>query len=197
MGREPLAYLTGNTMNLFTTRLSEFFWTYDCKAIVLAVRPETQDAVTVELLPNPHFCQPKPGQHIEVAVDLRDSGELTRRCYSITEATEHSISITVKRNQRALVSTWIHRCLQPGRILDISAPRGQFVFRPQPAVTMICAGSGITPCYAILQDIERNHPATRARLFYRSARPENTLFRYSLNQHRNAPNYVSATSRGQ
>ncbi len=200
LGRDRLAYLTSNTLNAVTTNLSPFLWTLECKAIVLTIRPETTDTVSVELLPNQNFSSPRPGQHIEIAVDLKNSGEITKRCYSITHASPESITITVKRKRGGEVSQWIHRCLQPGALLTISAPRGQFTYQEQPRVKMICAGSGITPVFALLQQIERQRNSLTqgpdVRLFYRSQRPENTIFLSALQRHIQAPQYHFSYSQG-
>jgi ferredoxin-NADP reductase len=43
LGREQLDYLISNTMNTVTERINRFFWSYDCKAKIVAIRRETAD----------------------------------------------------------------------------------------------------------------------------------------------------------
>jgi ferredoxin-NADP reductase len=59
--------------------------------------------------------------------------------------------IGVKREPNGVVSTFIHQNLKVGDIVDVSAPRGDFVLSEEEGpVVLIGAGVGITPALAML-----------------------------------------------
>lgn len=157
LGREWLHYITSNTMNVVTTRVAPFFWTYECQAKVLGVRHETHDVMTIELLPNQHFSQAIAGQFIEIDVTI--DGQLHRRCYSLSHLGQHGVSITVKRKQGGLVSSWLFDHARRGMVFSVSRPQGSFVYQGHDQLLMISAGSGITPCYALANDVLAKVPS--------------------------------------
>ncbi len=156
-GREWLHYITSNTMNAVTTRLAPFFWTYECQARVIGVRHETHDAITIELLPNQHFSQARAGQYIELVVVI--NGQVHSRCYSLSRLGRHGVAITVKRKQGGLVSSWLFDHARRGMVFSVSRPQGSFVYQGQQKLLMISAGSGITPCYALANEILAEAPS--------------------------------------
>jgi len=156
-GREWLHYITSNTMNAVTTRLFPFFWTYECQAKVLGVSHETHDAITIELLPNQHFSQAMAGQYIELEVVI--NGQVHSRCYSLSRLDQQSVAITVKRKQGGLVSSWLFDHARHGMVFPVSRPQGGFVYQGQQQLLMISAGSGITPCYALANEVLAEEPS--------------------------------------
>jgi ferredoxin-NADP reductase len=169
-------------MNQVTTKLDPFLWTYDCKAKIIRIEQETPDTKTFVLLPNQHFSQPLPGQHTEVSVRTYRDGFSESRCYSISSISKNTISITVKRQPNGKVSNWLHDHAEVGTELQISPPRGQFIYRNQEKLLFIAAGSGITPCFSIMKALSRQPNSTRPEvsLFYRSRNPEDTIFKDKL-----------------
>jgi ferredoxin-NADP reductase len=180
LGRERLDYLISNTMNTVTEKISRFFWSYDCKAKIMAIRRETADTLTFELLPNQHFKQPLPGQHVEIKVAIAPSGEVVTRCYTLSHIQDDTVAITVKRQAGGKLSCWLHDQARVGDILTISSPRGQFNYHGQRKLVFICAGSGITPCFAILNALRLDSRQPDIGFFYRTTTPENAIFRQSL-----------------
>ncbi len=182
LGRDWLEYLASNTMNVVTEKLDPFIWSYDCKAKILAVRQETANTKTFVLLPNQHFKQPLPGQHIELTIDPEDSGKTESRCYSLSEIDGDTVSITVKHNREGKVSSWLHDSAKPGMVLNISSPRGRFVYRDQKKLLFICAGAGITPCFSILKALDNRPNRPDIAFYYRSRTPDDTIFKKQLDQ---------------
>lgn len=181
IGRDWVEYIASNTMNVVTQRVDPFLWTYDCKAKIVDIRQETPDTKTFVLLPNQHFKQPLPGQHIEVAVTSDTlGGKAQSRCYSLSIIDENTVSITVKRNPQGLVSNWLHEHASIGMILNISSPRGAFIYRGQEKLLFISAGAGITPCFSILNALESTAKRPDIAFYYRSRTPEETIFRTQL-----------------
>lgn len=180
IGRDWVEYIASNTMNVVTQRVDPFLWTYDCKAKVVGIRQETPDTKTFVLLPNQHFKQPLPGQHIELTIEFDQHEPPQSRCYSLSIIDENTVSITVKRNPEGKVSNWLHDNVRIGMALNISSPRGAFVYRGQDKLLFISAGAGITPCFSILNALEATAKRPDIAFYYRSRTPEETIFRARL-----------------
>jgi ferredoxin-NADP reductase/MOSC domain-containing protein YiiM len=62
--------------------------------------------------------------------------------------------ITVKREPHGVVSAYVHSRLQPGSVVDVAAPRGEFVLTDDTTpVLLISAGIGVTPVLAMLHQL--------------------------------------------
>ena len=195
LGRDWLEYLASNTMNVVTEKLDPFIWSYDCKAKIIEIRQETQDTKTFVLLPNQHFKQPLPGQHIELTVNTEKAVTPISRCYSLSEINGDTVSITVKHNPEGKVSSWLHNNAKVGMILNISSPRGRFVYRDQKKLLFICAGAGITPCFSILKALDDKPDRPDIAFYYRSRTPNETIFKSQLEQIQNSSNVDISYSR--
>lgn len=182
LGRDRLEYFASNTMNIATQAFDSFIWSYQCQAKIIEVRQETADTKTFVLLPNQHFKQPLPGQHIEITVDTDNSGSPTARCYTLSEIQQDTVSITVKNNPDGKVSSWLHQYGRAGMILNISSPRGQFIYRSQEKLLFVSAGSGVTPCFAMLKALESTKKPVDIAFYYRTRNPEQTIFQKQLEQ---------------
>ena len=182
LGRDRLEYFASNTMNAVTEKLDPFIWSYDCQAKVVAIEQETADTKTFVLLPNQHFQQPKAGQHIEVSVQLDENGKDkdVSRCYTLSKIQQDTVSITVKHQAQGKLSNWLHTQAKVGDTFKISSPRGRFVYGKQAKVMFICAGSGITPGYAMLNDLLAQHVVPDIAFYYRSRNPQQTIFQHAL-----------------
>lgn len=176
LGRDRLEYLCSNTMNAVTQRSAPFFWTYELKARVLRRRRENASVMSFELLPNQHWQMPQAGQYIELSFDV--DGQIYERAYSISELTDTSFWITVKALPQGKISNALHQRLQVGDIVSLRGPRGRFVYGGQEAITVLCAGSGVTPCFALVQALLQRSPAQRPRIhvYAQFSRPEEAIF---------------------
>jgi ferredoxin-NADP reductase/MOSC domain-containing protein YiiM len=77
------------------------------------------------------------------------------RSYSLSSAPGASAyRISVKHEPHGVASTYLHRSLAPGAILDVAAPRGDFVLDDGPGpVLLISAGIGVTPVLSMLHEL--------------------------------------------
>jgi ferredoxin-NADP reductase/MOSC domain-containing protein YiiM len=94
---------------------------------------------------------PLPGQYLTVKIP--GAAEPTPlRSYSLSGdpcAAEYRIS--VKREDRGVVSQWLHAHVEPGSVVEAAAPRGDFYLTEgSDPVVLISAGIGITPVLAML-----------------------------------------------
>lgn len=144
-------YVVSNTMTDVNRWLNGFLWTYDLKALLVAVEDEAPDVKTFVLQPNQHWRGCQSGQHVEVCLPIEGAdGGLVRRHYSISSWSEGRLRITVKRLQDGVASRWMHAQWHPGMWLTLGMPQGRFLYQEQPKVLYLCAGSGITPCHSMV-----------------------------------------------
>jgi stearoyl-CoA 9-desaturase NADPH oxidoreductase len=148
------------------------------KARVVADVRETPDVRTLVLRPNRLWPGHVAGQHVLVEADV--DGRLLRRTFSISSPprADGTLTITVKRRPGGRLSVWWDDRAAIGDVITLGAPVGEFVLptKRTERVTMLSAGSGITPVMAMLRDLSARSPETRV-LFVHCARSrENAIF---------------------
>ncbi|MCH9642084.1 MAG: ferredoxin reductase [Actinomycetia bacterium] len=132
---------------------------------VLDVRRETVDSATLVIKPGWGFSfDYQAGQY--VGIGLLVDGRWRWRSYSLTSVPEEravrvkgprTITITVKAMPEGFLSTHLVGGVEPGTIVRLAAPQGNFVM-PDPApasVLFLTAGSGITPVMSMLRTLVR------------------------------------------
>ena len=131
---------------------------------VVDVKRETDDSATVTIKPGWGFSgEYQPGQY--VGIGLRIDGHWHWRSYSLTSIPRRDkklISITVKATPEGFLSTHLVSGVEPGTIVRLASPKGDFALPdPPPAkLLMVSAGSGITPIMAMLRTLRARgeHP---------------------------------------
>jgi ferredoxin-NADP reductase len=133
----------------------------DLRARVVAVHPETDDAVTVVLRPGRDWRGHLPGQYVRVGLEV--DGVRRWRSYSLTSAPgtdDGCIEITAKRVPDGIVSAHLAQELAAGDLVHLDQASGDFVL-PDPApakVLFVTGGSGLTPVMGMLRSgIDRLH----------------------------------------
>jgi ferredoxin-NADP reductase len=140
---------------------------------VLDVRRETVDSATLVIKPGWGFSfNYQPGQY--VGIGLLVDGRWRWRSYSLTSSpvtagaglpsfpTSRTITITVKAMPEGFLSTHLVGGVEPGTIVRLAAPQGNFVM-PDPApasVLFLTGGSGITPVMSMLRTLSRRDQVT-------------------------------------
>lgn len=122
---------------------------------IINIIPETADAKTFVLQPLDGW-QPvyKAGQFITLVFNTR-SGE-KRRSFSISSANQEPLAITVKKVDNGEFSRWLNYKTATGDILFSTGISGFFVLPEKEnysTVFFLAAGSGITPCFALIKDL--------------------------------------------
>jgi ferredoxin-NADP reductase/DMSO/TMAO reductase YedYZ heme-binding membrane subunit len=91
-----------------------------------------------------------PGQYLILKPQI--DGQKVKRSYTIASSPTRNgyCELTIKREERGLVSRYMHDMLREGSVLDITAPAGRFTFTGAEAerIVMIAGGVGITPLMA-------------------------------------------------
>lgn len=131
---------------------------------VQQVRQETVDSATLVIKPGWGFSfDYEPGQYIGIGVLVE--GRWRWRSYSLTSspvAGKKTITITVKAMPEGFLSTHLVSGVEPGTIVRLAAPQGNFVM-PDPAppkVLFLTGGSGITPVMSMLRTLVRRDQIT-------------------------------------
>ncbi|ORB68594.1 MOSC and FAD-binding oxidoreductase domain-containing protein [Mycolicibacterium tusciae] len=117
---------------------------------VAETRRESPSVLSIELETTDGTALPtaRSGQFLTLRVPAGDPAPL--RSYSLS-STGDRYRISVKREERGRVSTWIHDNLSPGSVIEAAAPRGEFYLGDETdPVVLMSAGIGITPVLAML-----------------------------------------------
>jgi ferredoxin-NADP reductase len=130
----------------------------------------------------PHDKKPlpafRPGQYLTFRLDIPGRPKPVVRCYSLSDSPRPDYyRVTIKKvpapQDKAdcppgLVSSFFHDHVKEGDLLDVQAPRGQFVLdltRATPVV-LIGGGIGLTPMLCMLNAICSREAARETWLFY-------------------------------
>ncbi|KZS61815.1 ferredoxin reductase [Mycobacterium ostraviense] len=134
---------------------------------IVEVRRETEDSATLVIKPGWGFSfDYQPGQYI--GIGLLVDGRWRWRSYSLTSSpvgtagSARTVTITVKAMPEGFLSTHLVAGVEPGTVVRLAAPRGNFVL-PDPAppsMLFLTAGSGITPVMSMLRTLVRRNQIT-------------------------------------
>ncbi len=111
----------------------------------------TISSIHLESLDGDALPAARPGQYLTIRL-TEEPPPAPVRSYSLSSAPgADRYRISVKHEPHGLVSGYLHTTLRAGALLDVAAPRGDFVLaegdRP---VALISAGVGVTPVLAML-----------------------------------------------
>jgi stearoyl-CoA 9-desaturase NADPH oxidoreductase len=124
-----------------------------------------------------------PGQY--VGIGLRIDGRWHWRSYSLTSIPQRdnkNITITVKATPEGFLSTHLVNGVEPGTVVRLAAPKGEFALPdPPPAkVLFITAGSGITPVMAMLRTLESRGQEADIAHIHSAPSPDAVIFHDEL-----------------
>ena len=148
------------------------------------VIPETEDAATLVIRPgwgwSPHH---KAGQYVGIGVEVE--GRFHWRSYSLSSTPKkhgRDITITVRAMPEGFLSDHLVRGLEPGTIVRLAKPSGDFVLPDPPPARMLflVGGSGITPVMSMLRTLDRRGTIPDVVLVYSSPAEERMIFRDEL-----------------
>ena len=162
---------------------------------IVTVIPETENAATLVINPGWGWSfDHRPGQYIGIGVAV--NGRFQWRSYSLTCVPRHRhghLTITVKAMPEGLLSSHLVRGLEPGTIVRLALPRGEFVLpHPPPAkLLFVTGGSGITPVMAMLRTMDRRGSLPDVVLTHSAPDAGAVLFRTELHElARRRPGFV-------
>ncbi|MEJ7832149.1 MAG: ferredoxin reductase [Nocardioides sp.] len=146
--------------------------------------PETEDAATLVIRPGWGWrYDHRPGQYVGIGVQV--DGKFQWRSYSVSSPPKRrgrTIAITVRAMPEGLLSAPLVKGLEPGTIVRLALPEGDFVMPdpPPPKVLFLVAGSGITPVMAMLRTLDRRGTMPDVVMHYSSPTAERMIFRDEL-----------------
>jgi ferredoxin-NADP reductase/MOSC domain-containing protein YiiM len=122
---------------------------------VTAVTRESSTITSITLSPGPDQAAAVaiPGQYLTFRLRPGGPGEPpVIRSYSLSSITPGGYRVSVKLEPGGVGSAFMHQHVHPGDVLDVAAPRGDFVLRERDcAAVLISAGVGATPVLAMLR----------------------------------------------
>jgi ferredoxin-NADP reductase len=150
------------------------------------VIPETDDAATIVIRPGWGWSfEHKPGQYVGIGIQVE--GKFHWRSYSISSAPKKSgrtLAITVRAMPEGFLSSHLVSGLEPGAIIRLAAPNGDFVLPEPPPekILFLVAGSGITPVMAMLRTLDRRDTMPDVVVAYSSPTADRMIFRDELRE---------------
>lgn len=163
------------------TRLANPLWSArELRGRILDVRRETSDSATLTIKPGWGFgFDYEPGQYM--GIGLLVDGRWRWRSYSLTSSPHRSartVTITVKAMPEGFLSSHLVDGVQPGTIVRLAAPQGNFVLPDPapPAVLFLTAGSGITPVMSMLRTLVRRDQITDVVHVHSAPTAEDVMF---------------------
>lgn len=173
--------MTRNTVQLWQSKLQ--IWDSDNPLVCSHITDETHDVKSFFFKAKiPAQFQFLPGQFI--TLELPIGGKTIHRSYTVSSSPgrPHTISITVKRQPKGIVSNWLHDHIKIGDSLDVLPIAGDFSCANHAAnkYLFLSGGSGVTPLMSMSRsffDLAENKDI----VFVHSARtPEDIIFRKEL-----------------
>jgi ferredoxin-NADP reductase len=138
--------------------MNPLWTTRELKGRIEQVRPETEDASTIVIRPSFPWPGHKPGQYLRIGVEI--DGRRHWRAYSLTSDPDHPrglVSITVKHVAEGKMSPYFTRQAKPESLVFLGEVEGTFNLpeKPPGPAFFLSAGSGITPIFSMLRELER------------------------------------------
>jgi ferredoxin-NADP reductase len=168
----------------YLTLLNPLWSSRELRGRVERVEKETDDAATLTIRPGWgwHYNH-RPGQYVGIGVQVK--GKYHWRSYSISSPPTRSgrtLSVTVRAMPEGFLSEHLVNGLEPGTIVRLAVPKGDFVMPDPPPERMlfVVAGSGITPIMAMLRTLDRRDSVPDIVLHYSSPNADRMIFREEI-----------------
>lgn len=158
-------------------------WT-DFRNFRVIKKVKESDVITsfyLEPTDNNPFPSFQSGQYITVKAEIDGEPHVHLRQYSLSCAPENGhYRISVKREDAinhlpaGIVSNFLHKNVEVGSILPISAPSGDFVLNQtdERPLVLISGGVGLTPMMSMLETVVKQQPKRKV-LFIHAAQSSN------------------------
>lgn len=168
----------------YLTLINPLWSSRELRGRVERVIPETDDAATLVIRPGWGWRYlHRPGQFVGIGVQV--GGKYHWRSYSVSSPPVRegrTLAITVRAMPEGFLSEHLVNGLEPGTIVRLATPSGDFVLPdpPPPRSLFLVGGSGITPVMSMLRTLDRRGTMSDVVLHYSSTSPERMIFREEL-----------------
>lgn len=153
--------------------------------VVTHIAQETSDVRTFRFaspeggpLPFTHL----PGQFLTFSLTIE--GAPVKRTYTIASTPSRSTycEVTIKREERGLVSRFLHDTIRVGDRIQVTAPGGKFTFTGETAgaIVLIAGGVGITPLMSKVRYLTDRAWPGHIYLIYSNKTEEDIIFREEI-----------------
>jgi ferredoxin-NADP reductase len=97
----------------------------------------------------------EPGQFVVLRVRPNPDAPPLLRSYSLSDASSADhYRVSIKQELNGVASTYLHKYVRVGDVLDVSAPRGSFTLQSgDRPIVLLSAGVGATPVLAMLHSL--------------------------------------------
>jgi ferredoxin-NADP reductase len=166
--------------------LNPLWTTRELRGRIEKVEKETDDAATLVIRPGWGWrYDHRPGQYVGIGVQV--DGKFQWRSYSVSSAPRRSgrtIAITVRAMPEGFISSHLVNGLEPGTIVRLALPEGDFVLPDPPPdkLLFLVGGSGVTPVMAMLRTLDRRGSMPDVVLHYSSPTEDRMLFREEIDR---------------
>lgn len=146
------------------------------------IKRETEKSISINFeIPN-HLKSSyifKAGQYITLKSSI--DGHEVRRDYSLCSSPKSGdLKVAVKEVKDGTFSAYANNSLKIGDVLEVSPPKGRFVFEPNDSKTkniaLFAAGSGITPVISIIKCALEEEIYSKVILVYGNKTTGDTMF---------------------
>src|SRR3954471_13364509 len=168
----------------YLTLLNPLWSERELRGRVEEVIPETDDAATLVIRTGWGWrYDHRPGQYVGIGVQV--DGKFQWRSYSVSSPPRRrrrTIAITVRAMPEGKLSAHLVNGLEPGTIVRLALPEGDFVLPDPPPAKMLflVGGSGVTPVMAMLRTMDRRGTMPDVVMHYSSPTEERMLFRREI-----------------
>lgn len=170
----------------YLSMINPLWSTRELRGRVEKVTPETDDAATLVIKPGWGWSfDHEAGQYIGIGVEVE--GRYHWRSYSLSSVPlrgKGTITITVRAMPEGFLSDHLVRGLDPGTIVRLAAPAGEFTLPnpPPEKVLFLVAGSGITPVMSMVRTLDRRETMSDVVMIYSSPAEDQMIFRDELRE---------------
>lgn len=168
----------------YLTLINPLWSKRELRGKVVMVVKETDTAATLVIKPGWGWTfDYEAGQYTGIATQV--GGKWHWRSYSLTSPPKHDqghISITVKATPDGFMSKHLVDGLEPGTVVRLQAPAGDFHLPDPPPekVLFLTAGSGVTPVMGMLRTMKRRDTMTDVVLVHSAPEEREEIFRDEL-----------------
>ncbi len=145
---------------------------------------ETPTTKTLRFVSDTGYLPPfQAGQYVNLFVEV--GGIRTSRPYAISSAPgeRRHYDLTIKRVSGGFVSNHLLDHAVQGQAFESTGPMGNFHYNPLfhgDDLIFLCGGSGVTPAYAMMQDIANSQSTRKLHLVYGSRSESDVIFEAPL-----------------
>lgn len=144
---------------------------------VSSIHQETDDVYTLELIAQ-DFYPYEPGQY--ALVSIKNTPDIIRAyTLSSTPGLSRYVTLTVRRIENGVGSTWLTRDVKVGDTLWLSDPKGEFTCSKISSdnYLLIAGGCGVTPIISMVRWLCVNRPQAALTVFYSVHSPKDVIFK--------------------